>query len=106
MEDYIITKQDTKIQFVEPHQHQVNAAERAIQNFHNNFVAGFATVDIIFLMQLLDELLEKGQDYLNLLRASRTNPKLSVYAMLEGEFNYNNTPIAPPGTKALIYQDP
>jgi len=26
--------------------------------------------------------------------------------MLEGEFNYNKTPIAPPGTKALIYQNP
>ena len=84
----------------------MNTAERATQTFKNNSIAGLATVDINFPMQLWDDLLEQGQDSLNLLRASRTNTKLSAYAMLEGEFNYNKTPIAPPGTKALIYQDP
>ena len=29
-----------------------------------------------------------------------------MYALPKGEFNYNKTPIAPPGTKALVYTDP
>jgi hypothetical protein len=36
---------------------------------------------------------------LNLLRASRINPRLSDYAQLSGAFNYNATPLAPPGIK-------
>ena len=106
IEDYSVTKQNTKKQFVEPHQHQVNAVERAIRTFKYHFVAGLATVDMNFSMQLWNELLEQGQDSLNLLQASQTNPKLSAYAMLEGEFNYNKTPIAPPYTKALVYHNP
>jgi hypothetical protein len=43
---------------------------------------------------------------LNLLRTSRINPKLSAYAYLESQFNFDNTPLAPPGTKALLYEDP
>eukprot|EP00957_Ditylum_brightwellii_P001675 129930-Ditylum_brightwellii.AAC.1 len=31
---------------------------------------------------------------------------MSAYAHLERQFDYNKTPIAPPGTRALIYKDP
>jgi hypothetical protein len=37
---------------------------------------------------------------------SRINPRLSSYAALEGQFNFNKTPLAPVGTKALIFLDP
>jgi hypothetical protein len=57
-------------------------------------------------MQLWDELLPQVQDTLSLLRTSRVNKRLSAYAVLEGPFNYNKTLIAPPGTKAVIYNDP
>jgi hypothetical protein len=36
------------------HNHRVNAAERAIQTFKNHFIAGLATVDKTFPMQLWD----------------------------------------------------
>ena len=42
---------------------------------------------------------------LNLLRASRCNPKFFAYAILEGEFNFNKTPLVPPGSKTLVYKD-
>ena len=57
-------------------------------------------------MQLWDEIIPQSEDTLNLLRTSRINPKLSAYASLESEFNFNTTPLAPPGTKALIFIDP
>lgn len=36
------------------------------------------------------------------MRTARVNPKLSSYAYLFGNFNFNKTPLAPPGTKVLI----
>ena len=33
------------------------------------------------------------------------NPKLSGYAQLHGEFNYNATPLAPPGTQVVIHEN-
>ena len=43
---------------------------------------------------------------LNLLRTSRHDPTKSAFEVLEGKFNWNATPLAPPGTKALIYEAP
>jgi hypothetical protein len=53
-------------------------------------------------MQLWCQFIEQGQDALNMLRTSRVNPKLSAYAILEGQFNFDRTPMAPVGTKALV----
>ena len=41
----LLTQRDTKFQLVEPHNHRVNAAERAIRTFKNQFIAGLCTVD-------------------------------------------------------------
>jgi hypothetical protein len=101
-----IREQNATIQLVEPDNHKVNAAERAIQTFKNHFIAGLATVDKNFPLQLWDELIPQCQDTLNMLRTSRVNKHLSAYAVLEGPFNFDKTPLAPPGTKAIIYNDP
>ena len=101
-----IESTNAKIQFVPPDIHRVNAAERAIRTFKEHFIAGLCTVDKMFPLQLWDELLEQAQDSLNLLRTARVNPKLSAYAILEGQFNFNKTPLAPPGTQALVYTAP
>ena len=106
LQRYITHDKNTQIQFVPPNKHRVNAAERAIRTFKEHFIAGLATVDKMFPLQLWDELLEQAQDTLNMLRTARVNPRLSAYAILEGQFNFNKTPLAPPGTKALIYNEP
>ena len=43
---------------------------------------------------------------INLQRTSRIDPTKSAFEVIEGKFNYNHTPIPPPGTKALVYVDP
>ena len=43
---------------------------------------------------------------LNLLQGSRMNPKLSAYAKIHGYFDFNATPLAPPGTKIVIHEKP
>lgn len=36
------------------------------------------------------------------MRQSRINPKLSGYAILHGEFNYDAIPLAPSGTRMIV----
>ena len=43
---------------------------------------------------------------LNLLRPARCNSRLSAYAYLSGEHNYNKVPLAPPGTKVIMHRTP
>ena len=40
---------------------------------------------------------------LNLLRSSRKNPSLSAHAAIHGLFDFNKTPLAPPGIQVLIH---
>ena len=89
----------TKIQIVETHQHHVNAVECAIQTLKNHFIAGLCTVHPRFPLQLWCNLLPHVELTLNLLHKFRTNNKISAYAMLEGEFNFDKTPSHHQGQK-------
>jgi hypothetical protein len=94
------------IQLVPPHNHRVNAAERAIGTFKEHFVAALAIVDMNCPLQLWDEILPQVELTLNLLRFSCRNPLISANHELYGPFNFAKTPLAPHGTKALIYDAP
>ncbi len=100
-----LTPQDVALQLVEPHNHRVNAAERAIQTFKNRFIGALGTTDSEFPIQLWDKLAPQVQDSINLLRRSRVNPAISVYETLEGPYDWNRYPLAPLGTKSIIYED-
>eukprot|EP00978_Attheya_sp_CCMP212_P008992 scaffold21179_cov47-Attheya_sp.AAC.3 len=91
-------------QLVPPHIHRRNAAERAIWTFKNHFIAGLCSTDENFRLHLWDRLLSQAMISLNLLRGSRLNPKLSAYAQIHGAFDFNRTPLAPPGTKVLVHE--
>jgi len=91
---------------VEPHDHRVNAAERAIQTFKYHFIAGLAIVDIDFPIQLWDEFLPQAQMTFNMKRTSRQNSTKTAYEELKGPFDFNKSPLATLGNKALIYDDP
>ena len=81
-------------------------AERTVQTFKNHFKAGLATVDPDFPLAEWYRLLSQAEITLNLLWVSRVNPKLSAYAYIFGEFNYNATPLAPLGTRVLAHVKP
>lgn len=102
-----LSENDCQWQFVEPHNHRVNAAERAIQTFKNHFISGLCCTDSEFPLQLWDQLTEQAEITLNLLRTSRRDPSKSAYEDLHGEpFDFNRTPLAPPGTRAVVYDHP
>ena len=57
-------------------------------------------------MHLWCRLLPNATTTLNLLRPSAINPLISAEAQLNGAFDYNKTPLAPPGTKIIAYVTP
>jgi hypothetical protein len=62
-----LTLQQVSLQLLEPHNHRVNAAERAIQTFKNCLIGALGTTDAYFLIQLWDKLAPQVQDSINLL---------------------------------------
>ena len=101
-----MTEKDKHFQHVPPHLHRRNSAERAIQTFKNHFIARLARVNKNFPIHLWCRLLPHCLLTLNLLRTSRINPKLSAYAQHHDTFDFNRTPLAPPGTKIIIHNKP
>ena len=97
-------KYNIDFQRVPPKEHRANAAERAIRTFKNHLVAIFCSVDSNFPMSEWDRLVPQAVITLNLLRSSRIHPSLSARASLFGNFDFNRTPMVPPGTKVVAHQ--
>jgi hypothetical protein len=93
---------DIEFQLIPPHLHRCNAAERAIRTFKNHFIAGLCSTDKLFPMNLWCSLIRQAKITLNLLCASRINPRLSAYVQLSGAFDYNATP-ATSATRNQMY---
>jgi len=103
LKDYM-TSNNIDFQLAPPDCHRRNAAERAIRTFKNHFIAFLCSCDREFPLHLWCRLLPQAFITLNLLRGSRINPKLSAYAQVNGLFDYNRTPIGPPGTRVQAHE--
>ena len=106
VKNYIKNTKNIELLLVPPYSHRVNTAEKAIDIFKSHFIAGLATVHPSFPLYLWCRLLPLATTTLNLLHPSRINPKLSAYELIHGTFDYNKTPLAPPGSKVLVYDAP
>jgi hypothetical protein len=91
---------------VEPHNHHINAAERAIQTFKDHLISALATTDSEFPPQLWVKLTSQVETNLNLMRASQIKPRISAYKAIWGPYDWNCFPLAPPGCKAVTYESP
>jgi hypothetical protein len=85
---YLTTK-ECKNMLVEPNNHRVNAAERAIQTFKAHFISALATTDSDFPLQLWDCLTPQVEATLNMLRPSQTNPSMSAYKAVHNPYDWN-----------------
>ena len=101
-----ITKKECKLMLIEPHNHRVNAADRATQTYKDHFISALATTDSEFPLQLWDRLTPQVETALNLMRPSRSNPNISAYEEIWGLYDWNAFPLAPPGCKAVIDESP
>ena len=63
-------------------------------------------MDKDFPIHLWCKLVPQSVITLNLLRCSQLNPKLSAWAQLHGHFDFNRTPIAPPGIRVIAHNKP
>ena len=106
LKEFIIGEAQCKMQLAPPHIHRHNSAERAIGTFKDHFIAGLASTDPDCQISLWCRLLPQTETTLNLMRASRINPKLSAYEQLEGSFDFNATPLVPPGTMVIMHEKP
>ena len=95
----ILQKIRTVVQLAPLHSHRRNLAERAIRISENSFVAGLSSVDKLFTIYLWCHMVKQVEITINLLRAPIKIPRLSAYARIFGQFDFNATPMAPPGTK-------
>ena len=66
-------------------------------------MAGLASLDLYFTLSEWDRLISHVEITLNLLKAARSDPKLSSWAYLFGQFNYMSTPVVPPWIKVLAH---
>ena len=99
-------KNNVKYQLAPPYCHRTNKAERAIQTFKSHFLSGLATCDPSFPLREWDRLIEQATITLNLMRATRINPRVSAYTFMFGEYDYRSTPLVPPRIKLIAHVKP
>ena len=100
----------------ESHEHQVPVSPfkqqqskqciEKIKPSKNHFIAVLCSIYKYYHLQLRERLLLQATISLNLLRQSRTLPHISVYTHIFGEFDFNCTPLAPPGTRIVMHNRP
>ena len=84
--------------------HRLNPAEREIQTFKNHLISIINGADATFPENQWDRLIYFAMITLCMLRTSRMNPTFSSYMQPWGNFDFNKTPLAPAGCKAIIHE--
>ena len=55
-------------------------------------------------MHIWCRLILQAAIYLNMLRHYQQNPTILAHIAIESPFNFNKTPLIPPGIKVLVYE--
>ena len=93
-------------QLLPPDDHRHNIAERAIQTWKNLFVGVLSRAAAIFPLHLLCQAIPQAERQLVLLSMSDVNPKISSYAHVYGQHNYNAKTFIPIGMESLVHDKP
>jgi hypothetical protein len=99
-----MTDENVEYQLTPAGLHCRNWAECAIQTFKNHFISGLCSTHPDFPLNLWDKFLPQATLTLNLLQPSHINPQLSAHEQIHGSFNFDKTPLAPPGIKVLTHE--
>jgi len=90
-------------QLVPPDMHRRNKAERAIRTFKAHFLSILASVDPAFPKNRWDLLLPQAELTINLLRQSHSTPTISAWEHFNGPYNFDATPMGPPGCRIISH---
>ena len=99
----ITVKWKCKHQKVPPDMHRRNIAERMIRTFKAHLISILYGVDPQFPIRHWDKLLVQAELTVNLLRTSKLDPTKSAWEFLNGPFNYDATPMGPPGCRVIAH---
>ena len=107
-DEFLTTKwwHGIEYQKVPPNMHWRNAAEKVISTFKDHFKAILTGVDKVFPMHLWDRLLPQAEHTSNMLPPTNIAPKISAYAYMYSQYNFNKMPLAPMGCAILIHSKP
>ena len=86
--------------------HRGNTTEHVIRTFKEHFKSVFVTTYEYLPMNLCCIILPQVCTTLNIMINSRMNPNMSEEAQLKRGFGYNHAPLSPPGTNAVIHDNP
>lgn len=95
-------KHNNTYQCVIPHNHRANTAECEIQTFKHHFISILYSLPDDFPLYLWCRLLPQFLINLNKLRTSNIDQHLYAYASLEGPYDFNSHPMAPPGSPVMV----
>ena len=101
-----LAKKGILYQSVLPHCHRDNLSEHAIQVFNNHLKTGLVRTDQDTSTVESNRHISQAEIKLNLLIATRVNPKLSIYAYIFGTLDFKDIPMAPPSTKVMAHLKP
>ena len=101
-----IASQKVPIQIVAPDDHKVNACEPAVKSTKCHVISSIATVDENCPLQLWSRFLPQMQRTLNMLGTSQQNNMLTADKELNGSFDWNTTPMALLGNRAVAFIAP
>ena len=104
--EYFIASQNTQQQYTPPYCHRTNPSERALQTYKSCIKSTMASLPPTSPIAYWCRLLPQIDFSVNIVRKCRQNPLISAWAAMEGEFHFNATPIAPPGSEMLIHERP
>jgi hypothetical protein len=102
----LFTNLGIKVEIAPPANHRTLKAERHISTWKNHFISTLATCDPSFPMDAWEFLIPHAEFTLNLLRPSYSLPTQSAWEAVCGTYDLNAVPLAPPGTRAVILDDP
>jgi len=80
------------------------AAERGLQTWKSCGKSILASLPPKFLIAYWCRLTPQIDFCVNIVRKCRQNPLLTAWAAMEGEFHFDATPIAPPGSEMLMHE--
>ena len=93
-------------QLVPTDDHRRNIAERAIQIWKNHFVGVLSGTAATFPLHIWCQAIPQDERQLILLSMSNVNPKISSYAHVYGQHDYNSKPFVPIGMESLVHDKP
>ena len=86
--------------------HRRNVVELEIRNCKSHSISGLSFKDPYFPIRKWGRLLSQCLITLILIRNSRVNPSLSVYAYLDGPYDFKKYPMLSPGTCVIVHGKP